>query len=184
MPPTATEYCRRIAETTIDGTVLRNQGAPRVVEAVRCFLPNIELATFACETQSAFEDELDRQTTALTAALPVGAQHFGTARKALNLYLGEAYYHQFVCREYGLERIARFLEVPLDSQVASFLIGQARDRGIKLPAWPGVKYLEEAVSRQYQEFAAAYAAGLGDGWYRIHIDVIAWRPQQKEGKVP
>jgi len=177
MPPTATEYCRRLAETTVDGTVLRNQGAPGVVKAVRSFLPKIDLATFGRETQSAFDDELNRQTKVLTAALPVGARHFGTARKALNLYLGEAYYHQFVCREYGLDRIAHFFEVPLDSQVTSFLIGQARDRGIKLPAWPGVKYLEEAVSRQYQDFAAAYAAGLGDGWYRIHIDVIAWRPQ-------
>lgn len=180
MPPTAKDYCRRLADTTIDGTVLRNQGAPGVVKVVRSFLPNIDLATFGCETRSAFDDELKRQTKALMDVLPVGARHFGTARKSLNLYLGETYYHQFVCREYGLDRIAHFLELPLDSQVASFLIDQGRDRCAHLPPWPGVKHLTEEESRRYQDFAAAYADGLGDGWYRIHLDVLAWRRQKKE----
>jgi len=115
-------FQRRVAEIAIDPAALRNQGAPGVAKTAREFLATLDFLRFArCGNQSVFAEELDRQTDLLKNRFPEGAQHWGTARKALNLFLEEAYYHRFLCEAYGLERIEEFLEVPLDSQVADFL---------------------------------------------------------------
>ena len=127
------------------------------------------------ETQVGFLNELDHQTDALERALPAGGSSFGAARKAINLFLADAYYHQFVCRHYGLDQIAPFLEVPLDAMVADFLITEAKIARRRLPAWEGIKYLKPDRSREYQAFAADYVAGKGDGWLRVDIDVVARR---------
>jgi hypothetical protein len=67
------------------------------------------LAKFACETETSFLEELENQTNRLVKCFPVGARHWGTARKALNLYLGESYYNRIICEEYGFDRIVQFL---------------------------------------------------------------------------
>lgn len=175
MPPELAYYQKRLANTTIGATTLRKQGAAGVVAAARTFLRAMHLdAVGSLPTADAFAAHLNQQTDDLMKALPPAGSSFGAARKAINLFLGETYYHRVVCQEFGLERIALWLEVPLDRMVAEFLHKEAKAQGVVLPAWLGIKWLTPEDSRRYQEFATVYAAGRGEGWLRIHVDLVAW----------
>lgn len=147
------DFQRRVANTAIGPSTLRNQGAPGVNASVRDFLKDLDLTRFVSEDESVFRKELDRQTDLLIRKLPKGAQHWGVARKAINLFLAEAYYHRFLCKEFHLARIEKFLEVPLDRQVAKFPIDKARKMSdSRLPRWRGIKHLTPTDGRRYQDF--------------------------------
>ena len=178
--PAAPLFCRRIANTVIGSSSLRNQGGPGVIRLARDFLAQVALERFVRGSESEFLAELDHQTEALLERLRPAAG-WGTARKALNLFLEEACYHRFLSHKYGLDRIARFLEVPLDGQVARFLIKRANESGQTLPRWHTIKGLSPEQSREYQDFALKYA---GDTWFRVHLDLIAWRGEEAPGSSP
>ena len=176
MPPTIENYQFRLAHLVIDPATLRNQGAPGVAEAARKFLVRLDLRRFVTDDETTFARELNLQTDLLKESLPKGAQHWGTARKAINLLLGEAYYHRFLCNTYGLQKIESYLEIPLDGQVGDFLTRKAREAGdAPFPRWPSIKHLTQPISDRYQSFAADFARGMGNGWARIHLDVIIWQ---------
>jgi len=175
MPPTIDDYLARLANLAVGPTTLRNQGASGVAETARIFLSELSPACFTKVDETAFIQELDQQTETLKQKLPNGARNWGTARKAINLFLGEAYYHRFICKAFALDGVERFLEVPLDSQVAHYLMQQAKEAGVFLPRWLSIKSLSPNDSKLYQDFAARLASTMGDGWVRIHIDVIAWK---------
>jgi hypothetical protein len=181
MPPSVEQYRWRVANVAIGATTLRNQGATGVNRVARAFLAKLALADFLHNNEQDFLAELDRQTVALMKELPPGAQHWGTARKALNVFLGEVYYHRVLCPEYGLHKVAEFLEMPLDGEVARFLKKGATAAGRTLPRWRTIKTLTSDTSRQYQEFAAHYAKTCGEGWTRLHLDLIVWRSESKGG---
>jgi hypothetical protein len=182
--PSLKQYLCRVANIAIGSTSLRNQGAAGVNEAARTFLGGLTLSRFVGSTETAFSSELEDQTRKLMKALPPGAQNWGTARKALNLFLGEVYYHRVLCEIYSFDRIANYLEVPLDSQVSSFLRTRARDLGADLPSWTTIRALKPEISQRYQAFASRYAKTLGNGWVRLHIDLIAWRPEATQAARP
>ena len=50
--------------------------------------------------------------------MPKGAQAWGTARKALNIFLRDALYTTYLSKRYGLPRAEASLEIPLDSITA------------------------------------------------------------------
>lgn len=175
MPPSAKQYLWRVANVAIGSTTLRNQGASGVNRAARDFLANLALPNFVRDTEADFLAELERQTVALQNGLPSEAQQWGTARKGLNLFLGEVYYHRILCPEFGFAQVGAFLEVPLDKDVTQFLRGKAAALGTSLPRWTTIKRLRPEVSKQYQKFAREYAETCGEGWLRLHIDLLAWR---------
>ena len=78
MGPTPQEFQRRIANVIIGASVLRNQGAPGVVDAARDFISKLDLTAFAVDNESAFRQNLDKQTKLLQEALPKDAQYWGT----------------------------------------------------------------------------------------------------------
>ncbi|MBI3934782.1 MAG: hypothetical protein HY316_08815 [Acidobacteria bacterium] len=176
MPPSVDDYRQRIANVAIGPTTLRNQGAPGIVDVARSFLKDLDLARFVTDDPAAFLRELDANTEALRQSFPAEArENWGAARKSVNLFLAEAYYHQFVCKAYGLHRVVAFLEVPLDSQVAVFLREAARDMQVTdLPRWRGIKYVAPSVNKKYQDFALKFAKGIGADWERVHLDVMIW----------
>ncbi len=177
MPPSLEDYRQRIANVAIGPTTLRNQGTPGIVDAARSFLWNLDLARFVADDQAVFMSELDARTEALRRRFPVGArENWGAARKSINLFLAEAYYHQFVCKAYRLDRVVSFLEVPLDSQVANFLLQAARDIHVTgLPSWHGIKYVTPPNNKKYQDFALVCAKQkFGEDWERVHLDVVIW----------
>ena len=158
-----------------------------MIETARAFLAKLKISRFVADRDT-FTQELDRQTKKLARAicklprvLTDGAKHWGTARKALNLFLSEVYYHRILCAHYGFAKVKEYLEVPLDSQVAHYLKEKAKKRSIDLPGFPRIKHLLQKTSDKYQEFAANYAQSRRGSWLRIHLDLEAWRATGPRG---
>jgi hypothetical protein len=176
MLPTLEDFRERLANTTISSSTLRNQGAPGIINQARHFLKDLDLQKFVTNDEKIFSRELDTQTDLLRLSFPIQSQHWGTARKAINLFLAESYYHKFVCVGYKLEIIEPFLELPLDSQVGKFLTKEAQKRGeTDFPQWKGLKYLNPEESKLYQDFAKRLAKEKG--YARVFLDVVIWQPE-------
>jgi hypothetical protein len=88
----------------------------------------------------------------------------GAARKALNLFLRDAFYNVYLRQRFKLARCERCLEVPLDRIVAD---GLCQRRSEPLPRWPGVKHLTARISETYQRAAELEANSLGLS--RVHF---------------
>lgn len=161
----------RTAELAIGPSTLRNQGARGAVVTARSFLKGLNLRLFSVDSPAAFKRSLDKATTKLRAALPAGARNWGAARKALNIFLRDVLYCQYLCSEFDFLPLEEWLELPLDSEVAKGLRGEPE--GKALTRWPGVKHLDIPTSREYQEVAERVAKRLHIA--RIHLDLIYWR---------
>jgi len=170
----------RTAEGAIGPSALRNQGKSGVLAAARRFLRAIDLFRFSVNTECEFKSILDEHTNDLMVTFPKGARHWGTARKALNLYLRDVLYNRYLSRHFGFRKVEKWLEVPLDSYVAKAI---RKGFGIKdLPPWKGIKYLTPESSQAYQE-AARRLASKG-GFARVHLDVLFWRGVGQDRELP
>lgn len=168
---TSEDFRWRVANVSITPSALRNQGDSGIVKASREFLRLMDLGPLGDSADEAgFRRELDRQTTLLAAK----KRSWGAARKALNIFLCEAFFHPVLFSEYKLARIAAFLEVALDLDVATRLRRDARNCREFLPAFPGVRRLDAGTSEQYQAFAARFAARNGFE-FRIELEILYWR---------
>lgn len=156
----------------IGRSTLRNQGAPGVVDAARNYLEELPLREFHVPTRTRFRRVLDKHTDQLQKKLPRGARNWGAARKALNIFLRDVVYNQYLCRHYGLRRLERWLEVPLDRDVATALIDD-RPKSMHLPSWRSIKALTETRSDLFQNAARAVAKKRGVA--RVHLDIEYWR---------
>jgi|SRR5439155_11817528 len=128
---------------------------------------------FRTKTRGQFEMRLNVATRSLKDHLPKGAQNWGTARKALNIFLRDALYNHYLRSHHYLHRIEEWLEIPLDRDVATAL--RAEPEGAALPRWDGVKIkrLTPRVSRQYQRVAQLVADRRRT--QRVHLDLEYWR---------
>lgn len=162
---------RRFRAEEIPANAIRNQGAPGVLGAARAFLRRLSLPRFRTRSRARFEAHLDAVTERLRRKLPAKAQHWGTARKAVNLFLRDCVYDHHLRTRYGLATVEPWLEVPLDSYVAGAL--RARRRGRRLPRWRGLKKLTPGDSARYQE--AAQRLAQRKGVYRVDLDLYWWR---------
>jgi len=165
---------RRIANTSIGASTARGMGPVGTVSAARTFLVELPLRRFKCRSAVGFQRALDRVTLEYVGQLPRGGQHWGSARKFLNIFLRGVVYNRYLCEDYSLARIVPWLEVPLDGHVARGLCGE-RD-GSSLPAWKTVIGLDPITSKCYQDFAADVAARMR--CERIHLDLLYWRREQ------
>jgi hypothetical protein len=166
---------RYIAVTTIGPSTLRNQGTPGVIKAAQRYLAVVDLSAFRTRNEADFLATLDTETEHLRTALPHGAQAWGAARKAVNLFLRDICYNRFLCRRYGLVQSEDWMEIPLDGLVTTSLKRKA-GRG-KLPRWPGLNRLTEAVSAQFQSFARRFA--ISQGVSRVHLDMRLWTVERE-----
>jgi len=152
----------------VSAATVRGNNAGTVAVA-RAFLRGIDLARFG-SARSAFGRLLDHSTESLSAALPRGAQHWGVARKLLNIFLRDCFYTTYLNKAFDLDRSESDYELPLDS-VAALHLARAAGR-FRLPAWPGVKHVTPAQHAEFQAAAAAEAAGRGIA--RVHLDAVWW----------
>ena len=132
--------------------------------------PGDDLSDFGTDSAARFGRTLDRHTKRLSRRLPRGAQHWGLARKLLNIYLRDCLYCTYLNTEFHLAPAEALFEVPLDSITARGL-KQATGRGA-LPVWPGVRHLRPDVNAELQRFAADLARG--DHIARVHLDAVYW----------
>ncbi|MBL7205833.1 MAG: hypothetical protein ISS63_16130 [Desulfobacteraceae bacterium] len=160
---------RQVAVLSVGPSALRGQGKG-VLAATQKFLSRVSLARLPKSNPIRFESWLDRQTNRLLDTLPLKSRPWGAARKAINLYLRDALYNQYLCRRFRMNRVESWLEIPLDSAVARGL-KQASQRG-ELPSWPGLKGLTKSVSNQYQEFASELSNRMNIE--RVHLDIYLW----------
>ncbi len=108
---------RKVAVTAVGPSALRGQGKG-VLRASQSFLASVSLANIPKSSATRFQAWLDRQTEALLDQLPINGRPWGAARKAINLFLRDALYNQYLNRRFGLDNIEPWLEIPLDSAVA------------------------------------------------------------------
>lgn len=160
-----------VASESISPSTLRNQGAKRVVEGARRYLAGLDLRLFAVSDRRDFARQLDKCTNALRRRFPERARNWGAARKAMNVFLRNSYYNQFLCSSCNLHLAVAFYEVPLDSIVASEL--RKLDKRKVLPKWQGIKYLDKHTNAVYQSFLGQLAVQFAID--RVHLDVILWQ---------
>jgi hypothetical protein len=159
-----------ISITAIGASALRNQGKG-VLAASREFCAKMDLGKYSdINNIVKFQILLNKDTERLLDNFSFRKRPWGTARKAINLFLRDALYNKYLSARYQLEEIEPFLEVPLDSAVSKGLRKRA-GRGV-LPQWPGMKSLTKTISDNYQVFAQAIAKELKI--HRIHLDIYLW----------
>lgn len=165
---------RYVANIATSGSTLRNQGDKDVAKNARQFLSQLDLMMFRRIKPNDYPECLNRWTEELKKKLPKGARNWGTARKALNVFLVQVFMNKHLVEKYGLKRFGDVLETPLDSQATSRMRKLA-GRG-RLPRWDSIKRLSQGDSLRYQEFAAVYAQEQGIP--RACLDIIIWRPKK------
>lgn len=102
-------------------------------------------------------------------SLPRGSRSWGVARKALNLFLRDAFFNTYLRKRFKLLRAEACCEVPLDGVVAN---GLRMRLPKKLPSWPGVRPLTKEVSDAYQTAAMQEARRMH--FSRVHLDIYLW----------
>ncbi|TCG01090.1 hypothetical protein BZM26_10100 [Paraburkholderia strydomiana] len=160
----------RIGRTAVGASTAHNMGPAGTVKAAREFLQELDLRAFRVRTEAAFLKRLDAKTNDLAASLPPSAQHWGSARKFLNIFIRNCAYNRFVCEEFGLDALEPWTEVPLDSHVATGLKGE--QEGAHLRRWESVVGLTRINSDALQ--AVALAVAKRKGINRVHLDVHYW----------
>ena len=164
---------RRIVQTAVGASAMRSQGKG-VVGAARRALEDLELRRFRVKRAKRFAAVLDEETEVLRKKLPPGSQNWGTARKALNLFLRDCLYTKVTAEHYGLDRLTPWLELPMDSFTARGILGEASEQ--ELPRWKGVKYHTPEDNAAFQAAAANIAEGKGIE--RVHLDLLFWRSRE------
>jgi hypothetical protein len=159
---------KKVAVSAVGPSTLRGNGEG-VLHATQQALQGVDLFKLPVDGQEDFYAWLDEQTTKILKALPIKGKckPWGAARKALNLFLRDALYNRYLCKEYGIDRAECWLEIPLDSAVAKGLM--KRDKQGVLPRWPRLKYLAKDDNDKYQKFADMLAAK--EGVARVHLDM-------------
>ncbi len=161
---------RKVAVSSIPASALRGQRTPGIIRTARDFLSTAPLAQFGVASEKAFASRLDAITNDLLAEFPKKARRWGVARKAVNLFLRDAYYNQFLATEYHLSRAAIFFELPLDSYTAAAVYNN--DDEWDLPKWRGLGPLTPLENAAYQEAAIDMATEYG--CERVHLDAYIW----------
>ena len=180
------QYC---AANAANSSSLRKQGQGTVRHA-QAYLSTLYLADFATPTQGEFQAVLDARTIALQALFPIlhpttrvlrqlfapGTHNWGAPRKVLNIFLREVVHHTDLCHYYSLAHLRLWLEVPLDSSVAAHLEADPAHR-----QWRGVKWLDPALSAQYQLKASEVATRVH--LLRVHLDYLWYREDNQDENV-
>ncbi len=164
---------QRVASGAVTPSAARRMGPKGTVRAARKFLGRkISLKDVGTSGRK-FPDLLDALTRKLVRALPKKAQHWGAARKFLNIFLRDATYNVYLRDAFRLERIEDQLEVPVDSQVAKELALRMKTLKARLPRWTTVISLDPSTNKKYQD--AARLIAKKEKIAPVHFDVIAWR---------
>jgi len=165
---------RYVANISIGGSTLRNQGAKGVAQAARDFLAELDLSGLNKIKPADYPKTLKKWTCDLKEKLPKGARHWGTARKAINVFMIQVFLNRYLAEEYGLNKLKDVLETPLDSYAARGL--KRLSSMARLPRWDSIKGLTYESSKEYQECASKVAKQKD--LTRACLDIILWRPKK------
>jgi len=158
-----------VSEIAIGASALRNQGSSGVIKIAREYFKEMNLTDFIKTNESDFLIVLDNHTEKLQNSFPTGAKNWGAARKAMNLFIRDSFYNQYLSKAYDLSKIEYYLEVPIDSYVAIGL----RSFNDKLPKWKSIKSFTKEDNNKFQTFAREHAKS--ENIARVHLDILFWR---------
>lgn len=159
---------RLCAREAVGVTALRGQ-APGTLRTTHAFLDVLDLSKVP-KNRTAYVAWLDKMTSKLVERLPGSARPWGTARKALNLFMRTSLYNRYMNKAYHLDQSEIWMEIALDSAVAHGL-KQNAGRGA-LPPWPGLKKLTKSVSEKFQAVAQQMADQRRIA--KVHLDMYLW----------
>ncbi len=163
-----------VAITSVGASTVH--GYPKnTVKKSREFLKKLPLGQFGVKDELEFRQCLDKATERLKKELPRGARKWALSRKILNIFLHNAFYNHYLCKQYSLHLAEGFFEVPVDSLVARGVRKEFPKE--KFGRWPGLKGLTKAKHRRYQHHAKLLATKWGLA--RVHLDAVLW-VQEKE----
>lgn len=151
--------------------------ASGTISAARDFLSRLPLEQFGVSRAGLFYPRLDIATESLRLSLPRRNQFWGVSRKALNIFLRNAFYNTYLNERYRLKTAEYLLEVPLDSITTSRLYSKSEPG--ELLRWKGVMYLKPEQNRIYQEVARRVASERRIA--PIHLDTY-WFGGNREAK--
>lgn len=157
-----------VARTATGPSAVRGPGNAGVGAAAREFLGRPPLGAFGTQDAKVFIKDLDRETEQLRRSFPRGAQHWGLARKLINVFLRDAFYTVYLREAYRLDRAESLLELPLDSITVEHLLKEYAQG--ELPEWRGVRYVDRSTNATCQQAAAEVAARYGVA--RVHLDAV------------
>ena len=127
---------KRLAETSVSSSSLRNQGSAGIVSAACKFCTELPLQKFNVKAQKQFSKVLDTYTNKLLKKFPAKARNnWGAARKTINLFLREVFYNTYLIKQFN-SKVIYSLELPLDGDVARNLL--AHPKGNNLKKWVSI----------------------------------------------
>ena len=139
------------------------------------FLYVLDLNKFKVKSKEKFNKALNEQTNELKRKLPDGAQNWGTARKALNVFLEEVFYNRILAAEFEFLNLENYLELPLDSKTVKCLKQRSREGGYvnnNLGNFT-IRGLTLITSNKYQELAEKISKKEKVS-SRIYLDLLYW----------
>lgn len=157
---------RHVAWASIAPTTLRNMSVGGKRGRICGYLTKLPLEQITSGPDK-FQNCLNSWTDELVRTCHI---NFGPARKAINLFLRDACYNNYLRERYHLQHIEELLEVPLDGIVMSAL--KTLCPGFGLVTVPVVK-LGRTSSARFQEAANALAAF--NDTKRVHLDLWLWK---------
>jgi hypothetical protein len=168
---------KRTAELAANSSTLRGR-PPGTIKATRKFLKRIKPKRFVVQSEKMFQARLNATTKRLLTHFPKKAKNdWGAARKVLNIFLRDVLYGRDLCNHFKFEKIEKWLEVPLDGDVAKGLLKAAKKRRLsQLDQWPKIRGLTSEISCQYQKAAKEIAAQ--EKIAAVDLDLIFWRNQK------
>ncbi|WP_454776392.1 hypothetical protein [Janthinobacterium tructae] len=164
----------RLANTAIGPSTIRRMAPAGTIDPARAFLETIDLRKVGVCNEEQFATLIDALTSSYIEVVP--NLPWGAARKFLNIFLRDCLYCRFICEEYDLTWIERYLEVPLDGDVIKELKSGA-GRGV-LPRWNGVSKLTSIDSERFQKHAQVVADAKGV--LRVDLDIEYWRGEKAQ----
>jgi hypothetical protein len=160
----------KVAISAIPPSVVRRQGRAGLLGVMRTYCAKYPLERLSHTREATYRKELRRATLRLQKAARVHGCGWGAVRKALNLFFRDATYNHYLRDEFSLSAVERFLELPLDGEVAHRLL--AEPGAEELTQWPNLNGLTEEVSESYQAFATLVARRKKIK--RVHLDLFYW----------
>lgn len=171
---------RRLSQVSIGASAIRSQGSGGLIKILRdYFFDEIDLQEFKIVLKNEMEYKmfLDKHTLVILERFPENAKSWGAARKGLNLFLRDIVYNRFFSTIFSLpndftefNEMIKFMEVPLDKEVAFGLISDSKG---KLPKWKTIKGLSPEISELFQNQASVISES--ENIARINLDLKYWR---------
>ncbi len=150
-----------VTQSTVRG--LKKKG---ILSKIRGYLARIDLNGVPKQNADEFGKWLNRWTNYIKKKCKCS---WGTARKAVNLFLRACFYNHYLRRKYGLGKVEKWLEIPLDNFVAKHF--KQHNKNLK---WSGILNLDAKESGKFQEYSKEYARKYAQSFVhraKVHLDI-------------